>query len=344
MDQKKFNKILKKYLSGMATEEERKIVDAWYEDMGDKSMEVVDDSRDQELEQYYWGSISENMRKLKPADTDRKRERTRAWHINYSIGIAASLGIVLVVFSYFLLSDKNSGNRILVNEKSRKADWEQISNTKNAPRLYSLSDGTKITLDPSSSIQIAGDFNKASRDIKLVGRAFFVVAHNPQKPFRVFANGVTTKVLGTSFIIKAFKEDRDVLVSVKTGKVSIYRSGVDTKKIPEIILTPNQQVFYDRKKKTIVKGIVEMPQPLIKTEEIKRLRFEAAPVTEIFLAMEKIYGVDIVFDEVIYSSCKLTTSLANGGLFDRLNIVTNAIGATYTINENTIVISGTGCK
>jgi hypothetical protein len=87
-----------------------------------------------------------------------------------------------------------------------------------------------------------------------------------------------------------------------------------------------------------------MPQPLIKTEEIKRLRFEAAPVTEIFLAMEKIYGVDIVFDEVIYSSCKLTTSLANGGLFDRLNIVTNAIGATYTINENTIVISGTGCK
>jgi transmembrane sensor len=341
MNQKKFNKILKRYLSGKATEEEKQMVDAWYEQMGDKSLELMNDAKEEELEQYYWTSITDNMRKIVPTVTDGHTVRTKSSIIRYSVGIAAS--VMLIMFSYLFLLEKKSSSDPVANDSSRSMSWEKIINTKNITQRYVLTDGSKIMLEPGSSIQIQAEFNMSCRDVKLIGKAFFEVAHNPQKPFRVFANGVTTKVLGTSFMIRAYENDKDVVVAVKTGRVSIYKNETDTKKSPEIILTPNQQIVYDKRKKTIAKGIVEVPQPLIKEEEIRRLRFDAAPVAEIFLAMEKIYGVHIVFDEETYSSCKLTTSLANGGLYDRLNIVTSAIGATYSIQENVIVISGNGC-
>jgi transmembrane sensor len=343
MNQKKFNKILKKYLSGTATEEERQIVDAWYEDMGKKSSEVNDDSKEHELEKYYWTSISRNVGESVHIVKNKKTKRTKHRLIRYSIGIAASVGILMIVGVYFLLVTDTAHNALARNEKKwGRSSLEKTINTKSMAKQFVLPDGSKITLDPNSKIVVSSDFNTSFRDINLVGKAFFEVAHNPKKPFRVYANGVITKVLGTSFTIKAYKNDKNVIVAVRSGRVSIYRDKANAK--PETILTPNHQITYDKEKKTLTRGIVVDPRPLIKEEEIKSLRFEAAPVKDIFLAMEKVYGVDIVFDEAVFSSCKLTTSLVNGGLYDRLNIVTTAIGATYSLDENVIIISGAGCN
>jgi hypothetical protein len=74
------------------------------------------------------------------------------------------------------------------------------------------------------------------------------------------------------------------------------------------------------------------------------MRFEEAPVAEIFKALEKAYGVNIEFDELIFSSCELTTVVADEGLYSRLDIICDAIGTSYTLHEDRIVISGTGCN
>ena len=90
-------------------------------------------------------------------------------------------------------------------------------------------------------------------------------------------------------------------------------------------------------------GIIEEPQPIPAEEKIRRMRFEEAPVAEIFSALERVYGVDIVFDKNQLSSCVLTTSISDGGIYNRLDIICEAIGAEYTVNEGEIVITGSGC-
>ncbi|MBS1566996.1 MAG: DUF4974 domain-containing protein, partial [Bacteroidetes bacterium] len=77
---------------------------------------------------------------------------------------------------------------------------------------------------------------------------------------------------------------------------------------------------------------------------MKRMQFEDAPLAKIFEAMEKIYGVEIVYDKSRFSSCTLTTSLNEGNLYNRLTIICSAISAQYTLEENRIVISGRGCN
>jgi type II secretory pathway component GspD/PulD (secretin) len=84
--------------------------------------------------------------------------------------------------------------------------------------------------------------------------------------------------------------------------------------------------------------------PLLPPEEIKRLRFVDAPLREVFEAIEKIYGVDLVFDQATFASCVLTTSISDGGIYKRLDIISDAIGLKYAVVEDKIVITGKGCN
>jgi ferric-dicitrate binding protein FerR (iron transport regulator) len=210
---------------------------------------------------------------------------------------------------------------------------------------YLLPDGSRVTLEPNSRLKYSPHFNVTLREVQLEGQGFFEVRPCKEKPFLVYTNGVTTKVLGTSFTIRSFHKDSKVSVAVKTGKVSVYtKPAKPSDSSEEIILTPNQEVVFDRAEKVVAKRIVEKPEPILSAEEIDRMRFEDAPISEVFEAIEKIYGVDIQYDEAQFTFCTITTSVSGGGLFNRLDIITSTIGAHYKLNENRIIVSGTGCN
>ncbi len=65
-----------------------------------------------------------------------------------------------------------------------------------------------------------------NRDVYLSGEAFFEVTKNPDRPFRVFANEIVTKVLGTSFTVRSFENDTTIQVIVRTGKVTVYSQAI----------------------------------------------------------------------------------------------------------------------
>lgn len=74
------------------------------------------------------------------------------------------------------------------------------------------------------------------------------------------------------------------------------------------------------------------------------MRFEDASPKAIFEAIEKVYGVQIVFDDSKFSSCRITTSISDGNLFNRLHIICEVMNATYRLEGDKIVIEGAGCQ
>lgn len=340
MDQKYFRGILKRYLQGRATAEEEKIIDSWYADMGRDSHSLLESNDESELEDRYWSLIDAHIRR-------RKNHRNLSGMRWYSYGIAAS--VLLALLSYFyLVNYSTSEKNILALQSERESiKWQVISNTGIAPLPVRLPDHSTVTLEPKSELKFSASFDESERAVYLAGEGFFEVSPDQHRPFLVYANKVTTKVLGTSFRVRAFQQDKNVTVAVKTGKVSVYtREEIekDNSKTSEIILTPNQQIIYDKEENKLSRMIVEKPQAILPPEEVKRMRFEAAPVTEIFHAIEKVYGVDLVFDQDHFSACTLTSVISDGGLYNRLDIICKAIGATYSLRENQILIHGTGCN
>ena len=102
-------------------------------------------------------------------------------------------------------------------------------NTATTPRggqyQFILSDGTKVWLNSSSSIKYPVAFIGDERKVELTGEAYFEVAHNAKKPFRVVSNGQTVEVLGTHFNINAYSDENVIKTTLLEGSVKVSTPG-----------------------------------------------------------------------------------------------------------------------
>lgn len=340
MNHTKFRAVLKKYMSGEATAEERALIDSWYRKMGKDLPASLDDVDDSKTEETYWAAIAPHLRSAK--DGTKKRWLTH-WE---PIGIAASIAITLCALLFFFV-DFGRQEDHQAGKSTRDSQDVHIMNDGATAQLVTLPDRSTVSLQPRSELTFHDGMTEEERVVFLDGEAFFEIERDASRPFVVYTKNLATKVLGTSFNVKAFQGEKNVTVEVKTGKVSVYAyrdEQADLSKTDAVILTPNQKVVYDKEENRLSRMIVAKPQAIVAPEELKRMRFEAAPVNEIFQAIEKVYGVDLVYDEDSIASCTLTTSISDGDLFNRMDIICYAIGAHYEVRGDKVFIRNASCN
>nr|WP_295928558.1 FecR family protein [uncultured Dyadobacter sp.] len=214
-----------------------------------------------------------------------------------------------------------------------------------------LSDNSVATLSKGSSISYPRQFAANERKVHLTGEAFFDVAKNPSQPFLVYTNETVTKVLGTSFRVKAFDNEGTVMVAVKTGRVSVYpkkeyemQNGKADAKLTGVILDPNQQAVFNRKDNRLEKGVVANPGILTESAIHKEQVFDDKPVSEVFNALAKTYGISIMYNAESLSNCMVSAQFNDENLKQRLNAICQAIGAGYDMEDGRVVISSKGCN
>ncbi|GAB3936576.1 FecR family protein [Larkinella terrae] len=221
-------------------------------------------------------------------------------------------------------------------------------NSSTVPKTVRLADGSTVVLEPASRLRILAGFGDTKREVQLAGEAFFEVAKNPEKPFLVYTGNVVTKVLGTSFRIKAYDTDANVSVAVRTGKVTVFKQKDQPESraslSDEIILTPNQQAVFVKADERLVKTLVEKPVIVSKLPALQSFDFTETPIPQVFGALEKAYGVKMVFDPDLLKDCNLTGALTSGTFYEKLTLVCETIQARYEIVDGQVVIYGKGCK
>ena len=85
-------------------------------------------------------------------------------------------------------------------------------------RLAELPDGSTLQLNTATQVEV--DFSKGLRKIRLLkGEAHFDVAHNPNRPFEVYAGDGMVKAVGTAFSV--YLNNHDVEVTVTEGRVEL---------------------------------------------------------------------------------------------------------------------------
>src|SRR5688572_28966306 len=241
MEQKDFREILKRYLSGGASEHEIQVVERWYKEIGHQRQGTAD-TNETKLEEQYLTNI------MKQVGKGRRPRMVKAKPgvglPRYLMAIAASL-LLLIVSMVVIRKDTVEKEKQISSNESAVIVWTNMVNTSDVAQTYDLPDGSNVTLQPNSNIKFSTLFNVSIREIQLEGEGFFDVIPNKDKPFIVYANDITTRVLGTSFTVRSFSEDKQVTVVVKTGKVSVLtRSSATPSVTEETILTPNQEIVY----------------------------------------------------------------------------------------------------
>ena len=267
----------------------------------------------------------------------------------FSVAIAAMVSLLLISVVWYVSDGKNDQRSdSLAGQQTVGPLFIEKVNTSGNVLLVHLSDGTTVALENNSRLKYRKHYQGAAlREVYLKGEAFFQVAKSPTQPFLVHSNEVVTRVLGTSFRVKAPDGQGEVTVSVKTGKVSVYTlgkgdAGEESQK-NAVILLPNQQATYMRDHESFGKGLIAEPEIILPSLNEADFTFDDTPIAEVFEVLENAYGIDIIFDEEVMNNCFITAPLGSEPLFEKLKIICRAIGARYETIDAKVVVTSAGC-
>jgi ferric-dicitrate binding protein FerR (iron transport regulator) len=331
MSPAEFKKLLDRYFDGECTPEETAFIEKWYDNIHAK--ETITESESDAIEQRLWNVI-------KPLKNISFRPFLK---IAAAIALLITVGGALAL-TFFKTQESSPTAHVTVKQYDNKL-IETKNNGTTAHRI-TLSDGSVVTLEPQSLIRYPEVFASDKRLIELSGEAFFNVKKDLLKPFIVYSDEIVTRVLGTSFRITAFDDREEIVVAVKTGKVSVYQKEQADKssEIADVILTPNQQLVYKRSQEMLEKQVVPTPSIVsVDSSTYFQMEFDGMPVTEIFEALEKNYGIDIQFDKDILEACVLTTKMTEEGFYERMEVICKAINAEYTNTDGAVIVTSKGC-
>lgn len=267
-----------------------------------------------------------------------------------TLSAAASVLFVLGSFWFYFTSRQSPS---VAAGSARDAGSGMIVKLNESPvaETVQLNDGSTVTLQPHSSLTYPAAFDGNIRVVTLDGEAFFDVVKNPDKPFLVHFNKLVVKVLGTSFTIRSFDSEEKLLVTVKTGKVSVFDNEELTKTRKEsnpslkgIVLTANQEIYYKKDEKQFEKSLIANPVIVDSSMKEEDFVFDETPLSEVFKKFERAYGIPIIVDENQIRDCTLTAFMADESLPEKLTMMCKAIHASYEMIDGQIVMNVRSCK
>ena len=106
------------------------------------------------------------------------------------------------------------------------------------------------------------------------------------------------------------------------------------------MLRPNQEVTYQPAAPALRPVLV--PQPALLAPQT--LTFEEQPVTTVLRSLEAGYGVPIRYDGAALAGCTVTLRFGPENLFEKLDLLSRVLGASYERTDDAILFHSSGCQ
>lgn len=225
--------LLERYRQGTCTARERELVESWYAALrpGDEAPlpeDTIEASLERVRERLPWvGENAASMGQVRSVDWGRPvgREPGRRWGLAgrwngrvalMAAAVLAAAALVVLVVAVWLLRAPSSK---VTPVGDALADVVVLT-SRGETRQVVLPDGSTMELNAGTEVHYSRQFGVTDRKVDLVlGEAYFQVVGDAVRPFIVTGGGLQTKVLGTSFDIRAY-EGR-FRVAVLSGKVEV---------------------------------------------------------------------------------------------------------------------------
>ena len=204
-----------------------------------------------------------------------------------------------------------------------------------------LEDQTVVWLNAGSRLLFPSAFDKKERLVYLDGEAFFEVSKNKHKPFMVAMHNSRIRVLGTSFNVKSYADEKSDEAILVEGSISL--SFAHSILADDIILKPEERIVVNSDQSFSVSS-VDVQNSIAWREGI--LVFEKETLSSVFARISRFYGLDIEcvqedsgVNKKISGKLDLTKSYQN--VFKSLALILG--GGNYS-EENGKIIFKLKCK
>ncbi|WP_078669584.1 FecR family protein [Chitinophaga eiseniae] len=312
--------LLDKYLKGDCTEQERQLLESWYEAYesrlaGDGPAEVP---------ALYDGMVAQ-LQAEKTWVAPVKKMRTW-WK-------AAAAVLVLIAGATLAWVIWPSG-------------MQEVRTLAGHHRQVTLPDGTKVWLNVSSSLKYSNGMKNGQRDVYLEGEGYFDVATNDLHPFIIHTKDITVKVLGTRFNLKAYNGE-SLETALLQGKVAVSLNSLPEKSLQ---LAPQQKLTLTRKADAEQASGEDWGEFIAEVQPIRRegetetgwqkdkLEFHNKSFSELARIMERWYGKTILIKNASLNSNRFNGTFRREDVTRALKALQLTADFNYKIKGDTVII------
>jgi ferric-dicitrate binding protein FerR (iron transport regulator) len=197
--------------------------------------------------------------------------------------------------------DQEGSSIIIENKKAIKTETSKKNTKPNTLRVpygktarLTLADGTIVTLNAGSQLIFPDNFEGVDkREVMLIGEGYFDVTHNADKPFKVQTRDLTYTVLGTSFNINSYPNQKDVSAVLVSGSLLVENGTFLNKQ--KVILKPGEKSSYSLVQKQI--NVSKVNPSLFTSWKDGYLTLEKNSISNLLKQIEQFYNVQIVADQ-----------------------------------------------
>ncbi len=313
--------ILGKKLSGLINRDDSKKLERWMEYSSDnkKGYHAIKE---------FWDHVSYDREELDPkskikllkyrikqADKLASFKRTNLWW-----KVAASVLLVCSICTFSLLIvNKGKASITLSTQLGQRSEAV-------------LSDGTKVWLNAGTKLYVE-DFNNRERKVRLTGEAYFKVASNKYKPFKVLTKGVEVEVIGTEFNVSAYDQDETFKTSLVEGVVDV---SVVSNKARKYRLKPGQSAIIDKNNYKV--KLIKSTQEYGGNWRNGVLSFKNASFEKLVTIIQRYYNVEIQYSKEEFKDFHFTGKLDNVELYQVFEFINYTAPIKYEINKNKVKI------
>lgn len=241
---------------------------------------------------------------------------------------AAAVLTGIGLFSYWFLQNNQATHA--------PVQWASVDVLPGQQRKIILPDSSIVNVNAGSHIEYPLAFTDSIREVRLDGEAFFVVTQNTRQPFVVHSGTLRTRVLGTSFNVRAYRDEEVQNVLVATGKVQ-----VSTNEKSLDILLPNHLLTYHVQEKAF--AVTDQPYEAMDWQQ-NRMAFNDISFKDLAAELGRRYGKTFVFNDPVMKSCRYRAVFNDLPLDKILQQLSLTNGFTYTSKGDSIYLEGKGCE
>ncbi|WP_440135194.1 FecR family protein [Chitinophaga sancti] len=301
---------LKKYFSGECSREEQQMIE--------QLLLTEDNQAFSAYLQAEWEAIPTNVIPDQTLAEERYARLLKKIHKkpDYKIWYwAAAIALLLILPLKFLFTG---------------TELETITTGTGEHKDFVLADGSHVWLNCESSITYSKKFKE--RNITLKGEAYFSVTKDDAHPFIVSFGHYYTQVLGTSFDIKAYGEERP-MITVTEGRVSVGGNGG----VNYGILKANNRLTLSPREITLEK----VPDTMqIVAWQKGEIQFHQTKLPAVVAELERWYNTDLVIANPNANMPSFTVVIKpNTSLDDVLQILSMTNKISYRQADNKILIT-----
>ncbi|MEN7548073.1 FecR domain-containing protein [Rapidithrix thailandica] len=209
--------------------------------------------------------------------------------------------------------------------------WAERTVPKGQKVNLTLSDGTYVKLNAGSTLKFPKVFSEETREVFLEGEGYFEVSKDSLHPFVIRTGNLSTRVLGTSFIVRAYPQAPIIEVAVQSGQVQ-----VEEKRQSQMVLTPQERVVYSKEDGKLDKSGFNPLKYFGWKDGI--IYFEEATLLEIFEQLEQWYGVSFEINAIISDQETYKGSFQHESLRNVLSAIQYKVNFQFKISTDKVIV------